>query len=119
MMKSKKLESKFQKEVISEIKARLPDCIVLKNDPNYIQGIPDLTVLNGPRWAALEVKRESDASHRPNQDYYVDRMMGMSFAAFIFPENKDFIIGRMVNYLSKEDDDCVSMGGRLPAEETG
>ena len=38
------LESKFQKELIDDIKAMFPGAIVLKNDPNYIQGIPDLTV---------------------------------------------------------------------------
>ena len=39
------LESKFQAGLIKELKERFPGCMVLKNDPNYIQGIPDLTVL--------------------------------------------------------------------------
>ena len=51
-----KRESQFQRELINEIKDRFPGCIVMKNDPNYIQGIPDLIVLYNDRWAALECK---------------------------------------------------------------
>ena len=116
MTKTKK-ESRFQKEVINEIKSRMPNAIVLKNDPNYIQGIPDLLILNGPNWGALECKRSINAIHQPNQDYYVGLMSEMSFAAFIFPENKDFILDRLEKQLSKEDDDYVSMGGRLQDTE--
>lgn len=64
----------------------------MKNDPNYIQGIPDLIVLWENRWAALEVKRSTKASHRPNQEYYVDKMDNMSFARFIYPQNKEEVL---------------------------
>lgn len=87
-----KLESKFQAELIKEIKRLLPECIVLKNDPNYIQGIPDLTIFNGARWATLEVKKDEFSPHQANQDYYVDRMNHMSFSAFIYPENKEEVL---------------------------
>ena len=43
-MKGVKLERDFQRGLISEIKERLPGCLVMKTDPNYIQGIPDLLV---------------------------------------------------------------------------
>jgi hypothetical protein len=89
------IESNFQKAVREEIERRFPDAIVLKNDPNYIQGIPDLLVLYNDRWAALEVKKNKTATHRPNQDYYVDKMNDMSFAAFIFPENKEEVLNAM------------------------
>lgn len=69
-----------------------PDAIVLKNDPNYIQGIPDLTIFWRDRWATLEVKKSEVASHQPNQDYYVDRMNSMSFSRFIYPENKEEVL---------------------------
>lgn len=85
-------ESKFQHELIREIKSRFPDCIVMKNDPNYIQGIPDLLVLYLDKWAALECKRSSSSKHQPNQDYYVDKMNDMSFSRFIFPENKEEVL---------------------------
>ena len=117
--KTKKLESRFQKEVIKDIKTRMPDAIVMKNDPHYIQGIPDLVILNGEHWGALEVKRSVNAVHQPNQDYYVDKMNRMSFAAFIFPENKDFILDRLEDKLSKEDDNDVRMGRRLQTQEAG
>ena len=87
-----KRENKFQSQLIAEIKELLPGCKVLKNDPNYIQGIPDLTVLYKDRWAALECKRSCDAPHRPNQDYYIDEMNEMSFAAFVYPENKEEVL---------------------------
>jgi len=85
-------ESKFQAELIVELKQRFKGAIVLKNDPNYIQGMLDLTILYKDRWAALEVKASADAPRRPNQDYYVNLMDDMSFAAFICPENKDSVI---------------------------
>lgn len=90
------LESKFQSKVIKELKDRLPGCMVLKNDPTYIQGVPDLLVLYKDKWAALEVKRNASAKHQPNQDYYVNKMNEMSHSAFIFPENKDEVINSIV-----------------------
>ncbi len=85
-------ESKFQKSLIKDIQKRFPGSVVLKNDPNYIQGIPDLTILYKDKWATLEVKDEESSKHRPNQDYYVNVMNEMSFSAFIFPENKEEIL---------------------------
>ena len=86
------LESKFQKELIDNIKSMFPGSIILKNDPNYIQGMPDLTVFHGNKWATLEVKKTANASHQPNQDYYVDIMNKMSFSAFVYPENKEEVL---------------------------
>ena len=75
--------------MIKEIKERLPEAIVLKNDPTYIQGIPDLIVLYKDRWAALEVKKDTKSRKRPNQEYYINLMKEMGcYAAFICPENK-------------------------------
>lgn len=86
------MESEFQRKLKKEIKARFPSCYILKNDPNDNQGIPDLTVLNGAKWAMLEVKKDAKAKHRPNQDYHVEKLNEMSYAAFIFPENKEEIL---------------------------
>ena len=90
-----KLESRFQKELIDEIKERYPGCIALKNDSGYIQGFSDWTVLYEAKWATLEVKKERGAHKQPNQDYYVDRLNKMSFSRFIFPENKDEVLEEM------------------------
>lgn len=88
-------ESAFQKGLINDLKKRFPGCMVLKNDPNYIQGIPDLLVLYEGRWAALECKKAKQASHQPNQDYYVERMNKMSFSRFVYPENKEIILDEL------------------------
>lgn len=85
-------ESKFQKDLIDELKKEFPGCIVLKNDSSYLQGVPDLLVLHKKHWATLEVKKNSKASHQPNQDYYVGEMDKMSFSRFIYPENKDEVM---------------------------
>ena len=87
-----KRENEFQAKLISEIRERFPGCLVLKNDPNYIQGIPDLTVLYGTKWAALECKQHRNAKHRPNQDYYVDKMNEMSYSSFVYPENEEEVL---------------------------
>jgi len=87
-----KLESQFQSGLIKRLKRMFPGCIVLKNDPNYLQGIPDLTIFWGDRWATLEVKKSANASHQPNQDYYVDTMNVMSFSRFVYPENEEEVL---------------------------
>ena len=86
------LESKFQAELKKEIKQRLPGCIVIKQDASQIQGIPDLLILHKDRWAALEVKAHAKARRQPNQEYYVDKLDGMSYAAFIHPGNKEDVL---------------------------
>ena len=86
------LESKFQSSLIKDIKKRFPGCVVLKNDPEYIQGFPDLTIFYKDKWAALECKKDANASHQPNQDYYIQYLNEMSFASFIYPENKQEVL---------------------------
>lgn len=86
------LENKFQSKLIKELKKEFPGCMVLKNDPTYLQGVPDLLVLYKDKWASLEVKKSAKAKHQPNQDYYVDKMNEMSHSAFIYPENKDEVM---------------------------
>jgi len=90
-----KNENKYQAGLIDRIKDRFGGCIVLKNDPRYIRGIPDLLVLHNDKWAALETKREENASRRPLQGYYVKRMNQMSYASFISPENEEDVLDEM------------------------
>lgn len=86
------LENRFKTNLVSELKNMFPGCFVLHLDPNEIQGIPDLLILYKNKWAALEGKKNATASHRPNQEYYVNKMNDMSFAAFIYPENKEEVL---------------------------
>ena len=89
------LENKFKTKLIKELKDMFPGCIIVHLDPTECQGIPDLLILYEDKWAALEGKKSEHASHRPNQDYYVNLMNGMSFAAFIYPENKEDILDEL------------------------
>lgn len=85
-------ESKFQAELIKELESIFDGCMVLKNDSSYYQGIPDLLVLYKDKWAMLECKRHSSASRRPNQDYYISKFGEMSYASFVYPENKEEVL---------------------------
>lgn len=87
------LESKFQRELIGDLKKMFPDALIFKNESK--QGLPDLTVLEGDRWALLECKKSADAEHQPNQDYYVEKADAMSFSRFIFPENKQEVLNEL------------------------
>lgn len=86
-------ESKFQSDLKKDIEYLFPNCIILKNDPNYLQGFPDLLILNGSRWAVLDTKRSSRERHQPNQDYYIDLANEMgSYGSFVYPENKERVL---------------------------
>lgn len=93
MLEAMMLERIFQANVIKEIKLLFPDCFVLKNDgSNVPQGFPDILILFNDKWAALEFKQSEDSPRQPNQKYYVDRLSSMSFARFIYPENKEDVL---------------------------
>ena len=93
------LEKYFQKEVINDLKNRLPGCMIIKTDPTYKQGIPDLLILYGERWATLEMKRGRTSKHQPNQDYYVELMDKMSFSRFIYPDIKDRVLDDLEDFM--------------------
>lgn len=86
-------ESVFQRNLKAELQERFPGCIVMKQDASIRQGFPDLLILYKNHWAALECKTAKH--HQPNQDYYVNQLNGMSYAAFINPENKEDILNEI------------------------
>lgn len=86
----KDLESEFQSNLIDDLNAMFPGILVYKNETK--QGLPDLTLLYKKHWALLECKASEKSTHRPNQDYYVDLANQMSFARFIYPENKEEVL---------------------------
>lgn len=92
---SGKLERDFQRELIKDIEKRFPGSIVTKLDSSHIQGIPDLLILYKDRWATLECKRNKNASRQPNQKLYVNKMNDMSFSRFIYPENREEVLGEL------------------------
>lgn len=90
MARSSRLESGFQDKLKTELEEMFPGCMVFKMD--QIQGIPDLLVLHGDKWASLECKQHSKAKRQPNQEYYVGLMNEMSFSRFVSPENKEEVL---------------------------
>lgn len=90
-----KRESKFQKELMDEIRDLYPGCVILKNDSGYIQGFPDWTILYEDKWAVLECKREKNADKQPNQEYYVEKLDNMSFSRIVYPENKEEVLNAL------------------------
>lgn len=85
-------EADYQKKLKEKIKKRFPDCYIYKTPSQQIQGSPDLLILFGDKWAALEVKVSAKASHQPMQDRRVQQMNEMSFAAFVYPENEEEVL---------------------------
>lgn len=79
-------ESLYQRQLIKRLQVRFPGCFILKNDPLENQGMPDILILFGKRWAMLEIKRSDKEPVQPNQRHYVNLFDEMSFASFISPE---------------------------------
>ena len=97
-----KRENAYQAGLVQRIKERFPGAFVLKNDPNYIQGIPDLTVLYGKHWALLECKKSANEPYQPNQELYLSRARDMrSFSATIYPENEEEVLNEMERALGR------------------
>lgn len=92
-------EKQYQYRLIKRIEKMLPGCLVLKNDPRQIQGVPDVLVLHHNKWAMLEVKMTDDARIQPNQEYYVGLLNDMSFASFINPQNEEDVLGDLQHAL--------------------
>ena len=89
------LEKDFQPKLIKKLEKMFPGCVILKNDPNYIQGFPDLTIFYKDKWAILECKKSANEPKQPNQDYYVEQLNNMSFSRFIYPENKEEVLSEL------------------------
>ena len=96
-----KLERDFQPDLIKQLKQLFENCIVMKLDSSYIQGIPDLLVLFKDKWAILECKRGSQSHRQPNQEYYVDLLNRMSFSSFIYPENKEHVLNELKKFFGR------------------
>ena len=86
-------ESLYRRRLIRKLETIYPGCIILKNDPAHLQGVPDLLFLHHSFWAALETKFSNSSPYRPNQGFYLDTMNAMSFAASICPQNEGVVLG--------------------------
>jgi hypothetical protein len=97
------LERKYQAKLIKKLDRLFPGSLVLKNDPGYRQGIPDLSIFLGPRYAFLEVKASEplcEDDWEPNQEWYLEQINGWSFASVIYPENERLVLRDLQQALS-------------------
>lgn len=97
------LESKYQGELIKTLRREFPGCVILKNDPGYQQGIPDLTIFFGSRYSFLEVKASeplTESDYEPNQEWFIAHLNKMWFASVIYPENEKEVIDALHYALS-------------------
>ena len=85
-------EGNFKTKLQNELRDMFPGCVIMKNDAQCIQGIPDMLILYKTHWAMLETKAYTKAKKEPNQPYWVHKLDAMSFAAFISPENKKEVL---------------------------
>jgi len=88
-------ETQYSRKLVNKLTDMFPGSLVFRNNPLHRQGIPDILILHRSRWAALEVKLSANSPVQPNQPYYVDMMDEMSFAAFIYPENEEEVLGEL------------------------
>lgn len=86
------LESEYQPKLIAKLRTLFPGCLILKNDPEYLPGVPDLSIFYGARWAMLEVKAKATSKFRPNQEYYLEKANNMSFASVIYPSIEEDVL---------------------------
>lgn len=95
-MERTRSESVYQTDLIRRIETLLPNCFIIKLDPDQYQGIPDLLILFEDKWAMLEVKATASSPAQPNQEYYVELFNDMSFASFIHPLNEEDVLEELV-----------------------
>ena len=96
-------ERDYQKKLIFKLNQHFPNSLILKNDPTYIQGIPDLTIMYNDKFAMLEVKESATANIQPNQKHYVNKINDMGgYASFVYPENEEEVINGLKNYFGSQ-----------------
>lgn len=79
-------ESTYQGKIIKKIKEMFPGCVIQKQDPHRMQGIPDILILYKKRWATLEFKKSKKSAYQNNQPYRIEQFNKMSFCRVIYPE---------------------------------
>ncbi len=81
------LESDFKVVFTDALAEAFPEGLLIRGNAATRQGLPDWLLLCGRNWAAFELKRSPKAIRQPNQEYYVQELNKMSYAAFVTPEN--------------------------------
>lgn len=87
-----KLERDFETDFIDDLERLFPGCEIIKGASMYRQGIPDRIMFYEDFYAFFELKRSARAAQQPNQGWYVEKFDSWSFAAFVYPENKNEVL---------------------------
>ena len=91
--------NKTKLKLIKDIEKRIPGSMVLKQDPNIVQGIPDLAILYKDKFAILEVKKSANEKYQPNQEYYLHKFGEHVYSETIYPENEKEILNGLESAL--------------------
>lgn len=83
------LERDFQKAVIKWLRSK--GCVVLKYEQNATTkaGVADLAFFHEGFYGFLECKKAKNASLRPGQKQFIQKMDSWSYGKIIYPENWD------------------------------
>lgn len=100
-------ETAYRRGLITRIKTRFPGCVIMKNDPTEMQGVPDILILYRNTWAMLEIKKSPSAARQANQDHYVAEFNNMSFASFINPDNEEDVLNDLQSTFTSSGQACV------------
>ena len=101
-------ENAYKAKLKDRLALMFPGCVILKNDAEFLPGVPDMLILYGDKWAMLEVKKSKRAKIRPNQPWYVELFDKMAFASFIYPENEEDVLNDLQQALEPRRQACVS-----------
>lgn len=100
-MARKTPEGRFKEEFSNELSFLFPDIVMLKNDEQMLQGVPDMLLLFEDKWAMLEFKANENSAVQPNQRYYVGLFNTMSYSTFVFPENRDEVLEELSRHFGR------------------
>lgn len=91
-MARKTPEGRFKSEFIKDLRDMFPDCLIHFMDSQQLQGVPDILFIWHQYYAFFECKESERAARQPNQEYYIQWFSDWSFAAFVYPENKEEVL---------------------------
>ena len=96
-------ETTFRTNLVKEIKQMLgASCVIIKTNPsNQISGLPDVLILYKDTWGALETKKSEVARKGPNQEFYIKMLNRLSYASFVYPENKEEVLRELQQALRR------------------
>lgn len=98
------LERVYQPKLIRRLRREFPGIVIIKNDTDYQQGFPDWTLLYHFTWAVLEIKkrkpRPGTSDFEPNQEWFLEELNHLCFAACVYPENEEEIIDALKSTFS-------------------